>query len=268
MWAEYSSFTPNHNISRPDADVYIIFLSGNGVRFRKLNEDPWYRGFVPDGFQHLSSDAQRHAVVYRPDEAASPMGCIQQYQYCNADLQCGELASFADATAKSAPFFNITLEEIWGNANVSGPAASRFAHFQNIIYTAYDLRSLLETLGIVSLKSRQSFVQGGFVYLPSNQWQIDVTHWWATLLASSQAAFINVAHGPTDPSILPYTSPPQNSYMKEMCNNQVSRGVLHFPFASSVETHVTKTRKSAAQTIRPSASSGFILPSSPALLSS
>ncbi|ROW07011.1 hypothetical protein VPNG_06668 [Cytospora leucostoma] len=230
-WAEYSSFTPNENIYRPDADIYLIFLSGNGVKFRKPNEDPWYRGFVPDGIRYLGNDPQRHAVVYRPDEAASPMGCIQQYQYCNADRQCGELASFTDSIAKSAPLFNFTLEAVWGNANYSGPVASHFSWFQDIIYTAYGLGTLLDTLGILSLMSRQSLVQGGWEHLPNNQWQIDITHWWATLLASSQAAFVNVAHGPTEPSVLAYTKYPQNSYMKEMCDNQKIRSTDYTSFS-------------------------------------
>lgn len=57
--------------------------------------------------------------------------------------------------------------------------------------------------------------------VPDYQWRVDVTHWRATLLAAKQAAFVDAAHGPTDPEILEYTLAPENSYMKEMCNNQV-----------------------------------------------
>lgn len=36
-----------------------------------------------------------------------------QYQYCNAKGQCGDLASFADAFTSAASFFDMTSETLW-----------------------------------------------------------------------------------------------------------------------------------------------------------
>lgn len=114
VWKKVSAFDPDPRLFRPGADLYLIFLSGNGVYFEGPTDDPWYRGFIPGNTIHFASNTEETRTVYRPDEAASPMGCIQQYQYCNADRQCGELTSFTDAMASAAPLLNTTLEMIWG----------------------------------------------------------------------------------------------------------------------------------------------------------
>lgn len=220
----FSSFVPDHRLFRPDADLYLIFLSGNGVAFYEPTNDPWYRGSIPwmeikEVGYNITDEWSK--TVYRPDEAASPMGCIQQYQYCNADHECGELASFYDAMATAAPFFDIPLEVIGGYANASGQTASQFTWFELIIYSSYDLMSLLIDLGATSLVSRRNFELGYLGRIPSDQWKLDVTHWWTTLLAAKQAAFVSAAHGPTDPVLLQNMISPNDVHMGHLCRNQV-----------------------------------------------
>lgn len=67
--------------------------------------------------------------------------------------------------------------------------------------------------------------------LAENQWQLDVSYWWSTYLASLQAGVVNTARGPSDPGIDPYKEQPDNSYMREMCNN-----LVRYPFANLVVT--------------------------------
>lgn len=216
-------FAPNTRLFRPDADSLLVFLSGNGVPFFEPTMDPWYRGFIPyaNGTSGYIIPHDWNNTVYRPDEAASPMGCLERYQYCNAERKCGELASFHDAITAAAPFLNASSEEIDGYANVSGRASSQFSWFQSIIHNAYDLAPLLESLGAASLASRSNFEAGYVGRIPSNQWQLDVTHWWATLLAATQAAFVSAASGPTDPSLFQSTFRPENEHMEQLCRNQV-----------------------------------------------
>lgn len=220
----FSSFVPDPRLFRPDADMYLIFLSGNGVMFYEPTDDPWYRGSIPymkikEVGYNITDEWSK--TVYRPDEAASPMGCIQQYQYCNAAHECGELASFYDAMATAAPFFDIPLEVIGGYANVTGQTASRFTWFEIIMYSSYDLLAVLIDLGAASLVSRRNFELGRLGQIPSNQWKLDVTHWWTTLLAAKQAAFVNAAHGPTDPLLHQNMFSPDEVQMGYLCRNQV-----------------------------------------------
>ncbi|KAJ0110219.1 hypothetical protein J7T55_000651 [Diaporthe amygdali] len=216
-----SIFAPDPRLFRPDADLLLIFLSGNGVTFYEPTNDPWYRGFVPWGEVHGVSGAREWTKnVYRPDEAASPLGCIQQQQYCNAEHKCGELASFYDSMTTAAPFFDTPLEVIKWPTNVSSQTSSQFSWFEDIIASTYELRALLTGLGTASLASRRDFQLGFMAQIPTNQWKLDVTHWWATELAGVQAAFVNAAHGPIDPSLFQNTGRPSNKYMESLCHNQ------------------------------------------------
>lgn len=154
-------------------------------------------------------------------DAASPMGCIAQWQFCNAKGQCGDLASFADALASAVLMFDGIKEDIWNGTDPSGATALRFNWFEAVISQAIDLREVLESLGAFSLLSHQSLDQGFMGPLPDNQWQLDVIHWWGTILSSYQAAFVNVANGPNDASLMPYTLLPTSSYADTLCRNQV-----------------------------------------------
>lgn len=218
-----SMFAPDTRLFRPDADLLLVFLSGNGVVFLEPTMDSWYRGSIPymSGRIGYTNPYARSKTLYRPDEAASPMGCIQQYQYCNAELECGELASFYDSITAAAPFLNSSFEEIGGYVNVSGRTPSHFSWFQQVLSDGYDFAKLLNTLGAASLVSYRNSENGYFGRIPSNQWKLDVTHWWTTLLAAKQAAFVSAAHGPTDPLLFQDTLRPENEYMEQLCRNQV-----------------------------------------------
>lgn len=213
-------FEPDPRLFRPDADLYLIFLSGNGVGFYDPTEDPWYRTFIPwKNTTAIANDVagQWYKTVYRPEEAASPMGCIQQHQYCNAEHECGELGSSYDAQKTAANLFGTQL-----NGNTSGQALSEYNWFQTIIYSSYDIMAIIKNLGTASLASRGYFNGGYMSQISNEQWKLDVTHWWATLMALKQSAFVNTAQGPKDPSLQQDTLRPDDKYMEALCRNQVS----------------------------------------------
>lgn len=223
-----SRMNPIPELFRPDGQVQVVFLAGNGIQFFAQSEDAWYRATVPgnvisDGF-HTGT-----RTVYWPEEAASPLGCVAQFQFCNTalapDKRCGPLASWDDAVFESAPLFNTTgLELFEGDDFPTSQIASRFIWLLTILNNAAtNLAELLETLGTESLVSKASLMQGLMGPLPPNQWQLDVTHWWSTYLASVQAAFVETAMGPADPTgeLEQYTVVPWNDHIRYLCNNQV-----------------------------------------------
>ncbi|KAI1160783.1 hypothetical protein F5B18DRAFT_631346 [Nemania serpens] len=90
----HTMFYPSDSVGRQDADISIIFLSGNGVFFSEPRGDAWFRvvekpSFVPSAGGPLPN-------LYLPSEPASPLGCAAQYQFCNPSYQgtmaCGPLA--------------------------------------------------------------------------------------------------------------------------------------------------------------------------------
>lgn len=216
----------------------ITFLVGNGVRYLESTDDPWYRGNVPGQIINWTTTGTS-SQSYRPEQAASPMACLQQYQICNPALpgnsRCGPLASWLDAQNQAAHLFNITYdqmanatyESIARNEIPQSPAAARYVWFWTLLALAVPtLTGVVNVLGTVSLASQQSLdrATGIMGTIPSNQWQLDVKNWWAIWMASLQAGMVNVAYGPHDPLLEPFEILPPNSHVQKLCSNQVSKG--------------------------------------------
>lgn len=172
--------------------------------------------------------------VYQPEEAASPMGCVDQFQFCNPSLSgnnCGPLASWADAQVEASPLFGITIEEMESEdvPTTSNTMGSRYVWLiQMLAFFQADISTIIMDLGPDALTSLKYLSSGIMGPLPANQWQLDVRYWWATYLASLQAAVVNTAHGPTDPALDPYKVLPFNSHAQDMCNSQVRYLAMHF----------------------------------------
>jgi hypothetical protein len=171
------------------------------------------------------------------DQAASPMACLRQYQFCNPALpeegRCGLLTGFAEAQYQAAPLFNITrdqmfnmtIEQMAKNDIPQTPAAARYIWLVILLtLTVPSPATLINILGPNSLASQQSLTRSSSMLgsIPSNQWQLDVENWWAIYMASLQAGMVNTAYGSHDPALKPYEILPFNSYAQKLCNNQVS----------------------------------------------
>lgn len=216
----------------------LTFLTANGVRFLEKTDDPWYRGNLPGTNMSWNAGANVNwdDVVYRMDQAASPMACLQQYQFCNPalpeDSRCGPLAGSFDAQGLAAHLFDITYDQIlymtYDELVESGiletPAAARYFWFLVFLtLSAPSPTTLLNVLGPNSLASQQSLARSTSVLgaIPSNQWQLDVKNWWAIYMASLQSGMVNIAYGSRDPALKAYEMPPVNSHVQNLCNNQV-----------------------------------------------
>lgn len=244
----------------------LIFLQGNGVYFYENTTDPWYRAtqFGPGNILHNGSNPAQN--VFQPEEAASPLACLEKYQFCNAHKECGSLSAFLNAVAQAAPLFNMTSYDL--NNVPNDPVGSRFFwYFTALFGIAMDLDEILKRFGPKTLQSQESLLGGVMGPLPDNQWQLDVTYWWATKLAGMQAAFVNTAYNTGNTSQYELITRPYNSHMQEMCNNQVK--LPHFPTDAVITLDAaaeTKTnnmrlhRKSKALTTHPSVSLDYTSP--------
>lgn len=160
--------------------------------------------------------------VYLPEEPASPLACVEKYQFCNAGKECGPLSGRVPAVAESASLFNMTVSGIFNKTVPDDPIGSRFYWYYLVLFTmATDIDAILQNLGPKALLSQQSLLGGYMGPLPDDQWQLDVTYWWATRLAGIQAAFVNTAYDTGNAALDEFRVRPYNSYMQDMCNNQV-----------------------------------------------
>lgn len=219
-----SHFIPIPQLYTDDGDLHIIFLQGNGVYFYENITDPWYRATQVGAVRHMlgnSNGPNSTQNVYQPVEAASPLACVEKYQFCNAGNECGPLAG-KHSFSLAGPLFNMTAYDMENDIVPDDPVGSRFYWFYNTLFRmTTDMGIMLKNLGPKALLSQQSLLDGLIGPLPDDQWQLDVKYWWAIRLASIQAAFVNTAYAPANAALEAYRIRPYNSYMQDMCNNQV-----------------------------------------------
>ncbi|KAI1737085.1 hypothetical protein F4680DRAFT_468324 [Xylaria scruposa] len=226
------NFQPIAELDRVDGDIIIVFLSGNGVLFREALDDDWYQATVPVNSDD-SKDGSESALKYRPLNAASPMGCVQQMQWCNSafprDRGCGPLSGTYDAFLGAAPLFNLTSDEV-DAANSSRPISSK-ASSARLIWPALAVLSspassldlVIANLGSRSLISQLLITNGVQWPIPIDQWQDDVKHWWETALASVQATFAKM-------TMTSFSAPLTNEEVK-MCQSQKEKSTTYTSFS-------------------------------------
>lgn len=237
-WRGNGDFLPIPSLFNPDGDLHLVFLSSNGIQFFEMTSDPWYRATIP-GQRVYSQQITEGLVPFQPEEAASPMGCVRQWQFCNPSKSgnnCGPLASWVDAQSESAPLFGISIED-WENGvfpTTANTMGSRYLWLLNVLnFAQTTVGNIVTDLGPDALTSLKYLHSGLMGPLQANQWQLDVRYWWATFLASLQAGFVSTAHGPTDPALAPYEMLPFNSHAQDMCKNQVRYTYLDISVATS-----------------------------------
>ncbi|RWA09657.1 hypothetical protein EKO27_g5457 [Xylaria grammica] len=246
-YAEISTFTvhgkstldgllqPIPELDRPDGDVTIVFLVGNGVEFFESTDDAWYRATAKAGtISNLNSPETTQA--YRPSEPASPMGCVEQWQWCNlaspTDQGCGPLARQLDAIYGAAPFFNLTSHDLDPDRPAVATSAGTRLVWPSLVLSSspYAISSLFNYLGDKALASQDRFYSGVQWPIPLDQWQRDVTYWWHTMLSVVQAAFVETVYSNPDPELNPLRWGPLNPEEQKMCQRQKIRTTSYTSF--------------------------------------
>ncbi|KAL9624396.1 MAG: hypothetical protein Q9160_001358 [Pyrenula sp. 1 TL-2023] len=202
-----SNLIPIKELMQSDKDVNIIFLSANGIRYNGPVDDLWYAAHqtTNDTIRDvLFSGAQKY---YLSDEAASVLGCTEQYQICNPTVPPQQGCSPLDGgpqTGLSSPTSATDREKAtnWG-------------------FEVYSITALLQTLQSTALTARLSFSEGSQAQLPADQWQKEVEYWHYIWLASLQATVVDTAVGPQNPDILKeFWAKPENHVERYLCKNQ------------------------------------------------
>lgn len=209
--------------------------------------------------------------AYTFDEAASPLGCVQQWQWCNSAYPgtsgCGPLASSLDAIIGALPKFNLTQDQMTtdnqGRAKLHTAAGARFNWWIMMLDSLENgIYNIIASLGTKSLASQSSLFSGVQMELGENQWQLDVTNWWNTMLAAYQSAFVETALGEADPELQSVLLVPSNKYEQQACRSQVrqhsnSRRVSSNPSSVRSSTSNTIELTMQLQKIRSTAYASF-----------
>ncbi|KAK6851590.1 hypothetical protein PG995_011715 [Apiospora arundinis] len=236
-----SDFIPDRALNRTDGDITIVYLSGNGVSFFEKSDDAWYRTTRVGGRMGPVSANSSVTPFYIPTEAASPLGCFQQYQWCNSEYPtsegCGPLAGWYDALAGAYPLFNMTVDDfVLGESPLAIPERGYRIHWPRLITVAQrpGIFDIVQKFGPKALESHKSLANGVHSHVAKNQWQLDVMNWWNTSLAVTQAVYVNTALGYTyypetlESGIL---TQPANDQERHFCQSQKIRHVGYASFS-------------------------------------
>ncbi|KAK8093473.1 hypothetical protein PG997_000158 [Apiospora hydei] len=223
-----STFVPNRTIETTDGDTLLVFLSGNGVKFLQESDDAWYRATNPYGSVNASYGGGS-GQVFTPTEEASPLGCVQQWQWCKSGSgnarECGPLAGWMDAMAGAVHLVNSSSNAL--DASLRGnKSGSKIGWISGISWMSKSsIYDLLLTFGAKALESQSLLSAGVQLGVSKNQWQLDVANWWNITLAIQQAAFVSTAMGypEVDTSLKSMIYSPKNDEERHLCQNQKIR---------------------------------------------
>ncbi|KAK6829651.1 hypothetical protein PG987_010235 [Apiospora arundinis] len=213
-------------------DMTLFFLSGNGIWFLSRTEDDWYRATVPES-TFTRGNPTTVQERYRSGEAASPLGCVEQYQWCRdpAQGQCGELAGQVDALRSAGPLFGLTDQNLDLDRPTLESKIGSLLIWAYLILGSRNLDGFIDSLGSSSLLSVLMLSHGNMIEIKKNQWQLDVTKWWNIMLAGFQAKFVDTAEGNANAPFQPSTHKPQNEWEWNLCRNQKIRSAQYANFS-------------------------------------
>lgn len=229
-------------LNRTDADINLFFLSDNAILFAERTPDPWYNGTSESVVTTIYSDHDGNIIdvlnstEYYGADAASPLGCRVQEQFCNPNLRdpsnsslplCAPLSGYLDSA-------RLAIEHrIWPDEPQHSAAAVRIDWFEALLHQRRQLTVFVNALRSRALLARYTLTTAGTqARLPDNQWMLDVSHWLGIQLADMQAATIAMTTGPINEIDfgLPYETPNKTEQL-EICRSVVCN------FSVSAFTH-------------------------------
>ncbi|EAW06581.1 uncharacterized protein ACLA_082720 [Aspergillus clavatus NRRL 1] len=176
---EGTMWFPDPSLNRTDADLTLMMLAQNSVNYVTPSDDPWMPAHVDLN------------VTYMGDYYVNLLGCIDQYQFCNPNL-----AGDAGCT-KLGGIHSVAQDMILRNQRLSfsEDQATTIGRF----LSAADYRSMyyaVQGRGGSALNIAQKLYNNFQYYVPRNQWQIEVSNWFAASLAKEQAWAVEWATSP------------------------------------------------------------------------
>ncbi|PHH84688.1 hypothetical protein CDD83_1541 [Cordyceps sp. RAO-2017] len=220
-----SDFAPIHDLFLADGDVHLIILRSDALVHLEKTTDIWYRATVETNSTYRPAAGASRRFFWLPDEALSPMGCVQRLQFSYGSEHCGPLAGTWDAFAGlarclgSPPGGDFDAEMFSYFRAVEG--SDRWGTFADLFHgAALDFGTVIGSQRAEILLPQRSRRGSVVLPVPDNQWQLDVTYWWSTALASLQAAFVQRAAGPDVPELSQYMVRPKGPFSRQMCDSQ------------------------------------------------
>ena len=175
---EYGNgWNPITELQTEKADVSIIFIAANSVRFLQMCDDPVF------GAHYIDNGT---APKYATDEYVVPIACSEAYQICNPTTD--ECTPFVGSMQLINATQSLGLDIVQAGETNRLAMAALLTNMEVQTYTrrAGALRAEETTAALIQFP------------LPNNQWQIEAASWFETGLARLQHEIQSYATGPTN----------------------------------------------------------------------
>lgn len=202
-----NAWVPIPELNRTDADISIIMINPNSMRFAAPNHDPVFSAF--EMLSYVDNQGLNH-TWYTPQYWVSIIACAEQYQMCNPVTgACTPLVGSTSLLRQSlspAVGLNVVQQGIMGRIFIVLP-------FTSVYWTVYPRKE-------AALRAQEKVTDLNQAPIPDNQWMIEVGHWFEAGLARLQRGIVEYATGPTNiiPGLNVYL--PNDVVSKAMCDSQ------------------------------------------------
>ncbi|KAI9812584.1 MAG: hypothetical protein M1827_004573 [Pycnora praestabilis] len=213
-----STFNPIPQLNRTDGDVNLVFLSSNALYTQPVDDPIFYA-------QQKTNDSQGDGVFYYVADLQEPttvLACVEQHQVCNPALPsktgCTSLTGIL--------LVNDLLSSLdLNDRQLATVELLRQALGSNLVN---DVTQTLETSSLLATNTLSGIVSAG---LPKNQWTIEVSNWFAIVMANSQRLVVEYATGPSNLAYMKYVQEPTTTEGQTMCTNMKIRSTGHISFS-------------------------------------
>lgn len=189
-----------------------MFLAAHAINFAKPSDDPWFSA-------HRPNPGPVNRTYYFSDHLLSPLGCVEQFQFCNPKKgdACTSLSGIVPATA--AAKFTLDLS----------PMQSAIVDLLiNAIYANNAI--ILQPTQLLADDTSNDGVQ---MPLPNNQWVIELQDMHNRVLAEIQRIIVDYARSPSSPTAKQFLVVPDKNY-RSLCSMIRARTSGQF---SSINTY-------------------------------
>jgi hypothetical protein len=213
--AAQGQWEPIPALSKNDSDVSIFFVNVNSVLYPEPVNDPLFSAHEPS-VAELSSG---NLTSYVEDYLVNALACTDQYQICSG--------SSTDTQGNPTSCTPLGAASSLNTASLSLSLTQEY--IATIVINMVDLYQGISTpevgRGTAALLASDLVVNGLSPALPSNQWQIEVSHWFNMTLALLQEEISQFANGPTnaDPVTGVKIVPPTSSIEQAVCRSVKTR---------------------------------------------
>ena len=220
------SFLPIPELSRPNADILLAFLSFDKA-YEAPVSDPWFSAHQPS-IIFQSGDASINSTIYSRDLPVTTIGCTEQHQICTGRAsnstpgRCTPMMGSYQIQSDNAGIYSLNFTDRQNSTYVR--------IFQAVLDSTMEnyLSRLIQRDMPLLARRKVILVVGSS--LPDNQWQLETAYWHSIAMAHLQRDVVNYGTGQMSPDTS-YIAVANTTSDKWLCDNLIVRGTSYQSFS-------------------------------------